>query len=267
MTDHRPGEPFASWDGRRFTYNSICRATRGVRDHRPRRRRHRPRRPDLLDSPRPRSPPLGNTSADGRYILFQTDGEEVHRRHRRLSTSTCSIGTSTATGCRPVGDAVRPEPGHPADARGRPRRRPGDQPRGFQRGSHPKGAHTRYLAEGASNGFFQTSLGVANPGAATTVVIALPGRQRSAGPRGFPIPGRQARNLIADGRFSRRSRPSSIGSAVVADRVIIWGGGYGSRPRPQRRPRAPTWFLAEGATHGAFQLFYLLQNPMRRRPT
>ena len=35
------------------------------------------------------------------------------------------------------------------------------------------------------------------------------------------------------------------------------------QPRRNRRSRQPstTWFLAEGATHGGFDLFYLVQNP------
>ena len=42
---------------------------------------------------------------------------------------------------------------------------------------------------------------------------------------------------------------------------MTWGGGYGSHSETATAAPSPTWFLAEGATHGAFQLFYLLQNP------
>ena len=42
---------------------------------------------------------------------------------------------------------------------------------------------------------------------------------------------------------------------------MTWGGGYGSHSETASAAPSTTWFLAEGATHGAFQLFYLLQNP------
>ena len=42
---------------------------------------------------------------------------------------------------------------------------------------------------------------------------------------------------------------------------MTWGGGYGSHSETATAAPSRTWFLAEGATHGAFQLFYLLQNP------
>ena len=50
---------------------------------------------------------------------------------------------------------------------------------------------------------------------------------------------------------------------VVADRTMTWDStGYGSHAERGILTRtATTWYLAEGATHGAFNLFYLLQNP------
>ena len=50
---------------------------------------------------------------------------------------------------------------------------------------------------------------------------------------------------------------------VVADRTMTWGaGGYGSHAERGVLTRtATTWYLAEGATHGSFDLFYLIQNP------
>ena len=50
---------------------------------------------------------------------------------------------------------------------------------------------------------------------------------------------------------------------VVADRTMTWGDRRLRQPRRARRPDAPatTWYLAEGATHGGFDLFYLIQNP------
>ena len=42
---------------------------------------------------------------------------------------------------------------------------------------------------------------------------------------------------------------------------MTWGGGYGSHAEKAVLSPSLTWYLAEGATSGAFQLFYLLQNP------
>ena len=46
---------------------------------------------------------------------------------------------------------------------------------------------------------------------------------------------------------------------------MTWGGGmgvgYGSHAERAVSGPASTWYFAEGATHGAFDLFYLLQNP------
>jgi hypothetical protein len=50
---------------------------------------------------------------------------------------------------------------------------------------------------------------------------------------------------------------------VVADRTMTWDQtGYGSHAERGILTRtATTWYLAEGATHGGFSLFYLIQNP------
>ena len=49
---------------------------------------------------------------------------------------------------------------------------------------------------------------------------------------------------------------------VVADRTVSWDQtGYGSHAETSIAAPSTTWFLAEGATHGSFDLFYLIQNP------
>jgi len=50
---------------------------------------------------------------------------------------------------------------------------------------------------------------------------------------------------------------------VVADRTMSWDDtGYGGHAERGTLTRAAsTWYLAEGATHGSFDLFYLIQNP------
>ncbi|MEO5821840.1 MAG: hypothetical protein ABIT71_15160, partial [Vicinamibacteraceae bacterium] len=51
--------------------------------------------------------------------------------------------------------------------------------------------------------------------------------------------------------------------AVVVDRTMTWGlnGRYGSHAESSLASPALDWYFAEGATHGGFDLFYLIQNP------
>jgi hypothetical protein len=49
---------------------------------------------------------------------------------------------------------------------------------------------------------------------------------------------------------------------VVVDRTMFWDqSGYGSSAETAIELPRTTWYLAEGSTGGAFDLFYLLQNP------
>ena len=52
---------------------------------------------------------------------------------------------------------------------------------------------------------------------------------------------------------------------VAVDRTVSWheagGAAYGAHAETSVAGPAPRWYLAEGATHSDFDLFYLLQNP------
>jgi hypothetical protein len=136
----------------------------------------------------------------------------------------------------------------------------------YLRGSHPRGTHTRYFAEGSANGFFQTTLALLNPGdeAARVVLRFL----KSDG-----VPASHTRVIAAHSRAT--IVPADImGTAdfstvvesdreIVADRTMTWAGEarYGSHAEGSIASPGLTWYLAEGATHGAFDLYYLLQNP------
>jgi len=52
-------------------------------------------------------------------------------------------------------------------------------------------------------------------------------------------------------------------AVVVLDRLMSWSGagGYAAHMETAVEQPATTWYLAEGATHGVFDLFYLIQNP------
>lgn len=49
--------------------------------------------------------------------------------------------------------------------------------------------------------------------------------------------------------------------SIFVDRKMMWDAShYGSHAETAVASPALTWYLAEGATHSGFQLFYLLQN-------
>ena len=125
-----------------------------------------------------------------------------------------------------------------------------------------------YLAEGATGSFFDTRIALANPTATTARVLAR--YQKDDGTvvsDARTMPPFSRLTIDVDGVSSMASAAfSSLIEAdvqVVADRTMTWGvGGYGSHAERGVLTRtATTWFLAEGATHGSFDLFYLIQNP------
>jgi hypothetical protein len=145
----------------------------------------------------------------------------------------------------------------------------------FQSGGHPTGAVSRYFAEGAANAFFSMSLDLYNPGSTPAAVVlhALgenlesthltlqlapgvhrwirPGAVSGAGAIGWAVPANSfAVTLEAD-------------HLVVMEREMTWSGddAYGSHGETALESPSQTWHFAEGATHGGFDLFYLLQNP------
>jgi hypothetical protein len=134
-------------------------------------------------------------------------------------------------------------------------------------GTHPRGFHQRYLAEGASGPFFDARIALLNPGTtltasvllrflkedATTVIHPL---SLSPGARGTVDP-----ESLAGLEFTSFSTVVESDVMVVVDRTMTWGGGYGSHAETALVSPSTTWYLAEGATGIDFQLFYLLQNP------
>jgi hypothetical protein len=125
-----------------------------------------------------------------------------------------------------------------------------------------------YLAEGATNDFFDVRLALANPSATetanvtvrfltsvpstiTTTLVMPPLSRRSINPK--TIAGLENANFSVVVESDVR---------VVADRTMSWDAtGYGSHAETGTSSPALEWFFAEGATHGGFDLFYLLQNP------
>jgi uncharacterized repeat protein (TIGR01451 family) len=135
-------------------------------------------------------------------------------------------------------------------------------------GSHPRGFVITYLAEGATGTFFDTRLALANPTGQTARVLCRYQKDDGTVVADYRTMAPMSRLTIdVDGVTSMASAAfSSLIEAdvqIVADRTMTWGaGGYGSHAERGVLTRtATTWYLAEGATHGNFDLFYLIQNP------
>ncbi len=134
--------------------------------------------------------------------------------------------------------------------------------------THPRGLFTRYLAEGATGSFFDTRVVLANPAATPARVLFRFLTQSGQVVRHFLlIPATSRRTidlgLLAGLLSANVSTVIESDVHVVVDRTMRWdqvsrGGAHAESSSP-----APslTWYLAEGATHGAFSLFYLIQNP------
>jgi hypothetical protein len=134
-------------------------------------------------------------------------------------------------------------------------------------GTHPRSFHTRLFAEGVSNDFFTTRFAVLNTGSAPSRVLFRFLRTEGA-PVGhaLTLPARSRVTLDPRSVAGIAADPYSTivesDAVVVVDRTMSWDAtGYGSHAETALTAASTTWFLAEGATHGAFDLFYLLQNP------
>jgi hypothetical protein len=138
----------------------------------------------------------------------------------------------------------------------------------LQRGTHPRGFHHRYLAEGAVNAFFDARLALLNVGSApTTMVVQLlqPGGTTASIVEQL-APGR--RRTIGRDELTARLTSSDFSvvvesdQPVVLDRTMSWdASGYGSHVETGVSNPSTTWYFAEGSTSSFFSLFYLLQNP------
>lgn len=137
----------------------------------------------------------------------------------------------------------------------------------YQQGTHPRGTSSRYFAEGATGSFFSTELDLLNTGTTTASVLLRYQKEDGSKVSEYrQIPGRtritervQNTTGMSSAAFStivESDRP------VVASRTMTWSNqGYGSHAESGVVAPSTTWYLAEGATHSGFSLFYLLQNP------
>ena len=139
--------------------------------------------------------------------------------------------------------------------------------------SHPRNdaTYTRYFAEGATHDPFETTFALVNADVADArVLLRFLRRDGATSSTVVPVLSRQRRTVTAsqvpglDGQeFSTVVESDQL---VVVDRTMSWDAtGYGAHAETAVAAPSSTWYLAEGATHSGFDLFYLLQNPRRAR--
>ncbi len=252
------GAGIASWDGRRYTHgeypqSSVIFGQIGVADT-----------VTSLDEivatgNQSALPRAGNLSADGRYFVYAIEDTTAGRSDifvRDLDPDADGMPSYWET-------YFGLDPAVPTDAAADPDADGTTSLAEFARGSHPLGTSVRYLAEGAANSFFNTTIAIANPAAtAVPIVVRYQGDNGVTSSVALQVHARGQRSLQAGlAGVASFSTVVEASQPVVVDRTMTWGGGYGSHAETSMAAPATAWFLAEGATHGAFSLFYLLQNP------
>jgi len=138
-----------------------------------------------------------------------------------------------------------------------------------QEGTHPRGLFKRYLAEGSTSAFFDTEIELLNPGDQPARVLLEYQLQTPDPANPHPsdylvIPPNARRSIDPRTTLHQASFSTIIESDVeiVVERTMKWDSRhYGSHAESSQPSPEMVWYLAEGATHGAFNLFYLIQNP------
>ena len=131
----------------------------------------------------------------------------------------------------------------------------------------PLGLHARYFAEGATIPPFGTRFAIFNPSTSDAhAQFTFMKGDGTAVPHVLLVPPRRRLTLVpaqipdlASAEFSVRI---DTDLPLVVDRTMAWDAqGYGAHAETSLAAPAARWYLAEGATHSGFDLFYLLQNP------
>jgi len=135
----------------------------------------------------------------------------------------------------------------------------------------PRGNYSRFLAEGATGSFFDTRVVLANPGTTPARVLlrflARSGSTSAVVRHFLIVPGQSRRTLDLNALPGLQAADISTviesDVQVVVDRTMRWDqvSRFGAHAETSSAAPSLTWYLAEGATHGSFDLFYLLQNP------
>lgn len=137
----------------------------------------------------------------------------------------------------------------------------------YKAGTHPRGSRTLYFAEGATGEFFETTISLANPGTKPARALLRFQRQDGVGIGRFVLVPPSSHVTVDPASIAGLEATAlativESDETIVADRTMAWGtGGYGGHGERAIVAPAKKWYFAEGATHSAFDLFYLLQNP------
>ncbi len=131
-------------------------------------------------------------------------------------------------------------------------------------------AATWYLAEGCTDGGFETYVQVQNPSASDVHVnLTLntdQGPQLPVGLQNQLVPA-HSRKTFPIHDFLKSYNVSTIvstveaGAGVVCERSVYWKDRKGGSDSIGATATAATWYLAEGATAGGFETWVLVQNP------
>ncbi|BCS32845.2 hypothetical protein TBR22_A20690 [Luteitalea sp. TBR-22] len=133
----------------------------------------------------------------------------------------------------------------------------------------PAATFTRYFAEGASGGFFQTRFALANPhDEAVPVTVTFTDTQGTATPMQVTLPARARLTIDENNRPALASEAFATlfeaPKVIGVERTMTWAAGglaYGAHSEIGVEAPRTSWVLAEGATIAGFNTFYLLQNP------
>jgi hypothetical protein len=139
-----------------------------------------------------------------------------------------------------------------------------------QGGTHPRGFHTAYLAEGATGAFFDTRLAIVNPDPSSTARVWIRFQDAKGRETGHPLLVPPLARRTVDVASVVGLQAAEFGTIVESDldvavsRTMQWdASAYGAHAGQAVAP-SPRWYFAEGATIAGFQLFYLVSNPHDR---
>jgi Tol biopolymer transport system component len=129
------------------------------------------------------------------------------------------------------------------------------------------GTFTRYFAEGATGEFFDTTIALLNAtGSTSDVTVRFLKEDGTQTSQTLTMAG-LARATVDPEQLAGTAAASfatviESTQPIIADRRMEWDAThYGSHGETSIARPETTWYLAEGATTSAFNLYYLLQNP------
>lgn len=123
-----------------------------------------------------------------------------------------------------------------------------------------------YFAEGASTDLFDVRFALLNPSAVdASATFSFQDRLGHVYQHTAAVP--SMRRVTVEPKVLLPAGGHEFSTMVeatqhlVADRTMTWDArGYGAHTETSVAAPAPTWYLAEGATHSGFDLFFLIQN-------